>query len=156
MEPKKIYRFGKQEIPDDAYTVELGKARVVKEGGDLTVVSWGAMVNESLKAIKNIEEKDDVSIELIDLRTISPWDKETVMASVKKTGRIAVVTEAVKSFGPAAEIIASVNEMAFLYLEAPPTRITGLDVIVPLARGEHHHLPNANYIAYNLTKVLNY
>ncbi len=114
------------------------------------------MVNESLKAIKNIEEKDDVSIELIDLRTISPWDKETVMASVKKTGRIAVVTEAVKSFGPAAEIIASVNEMAFLYLEAPPTRITGLDVIVPLARGEHHHLPNANYIAYNLTKVLNY
>ncbi len=156
MEPKKIYRDGKQDIPEEAYTVELGKARVVKEGDDLTVVAWGAMLKESQNAIKILEKEMDVSIELIDLRTISPWDKDTVMESVKKTGKIAVVTEAVKSFGPAAEIIASVNELAFLYLEAPPTRVTGLDVVVPLARREHYHLPDAKYIAYHLRKVIEY
>ncbi len=155
MEPKKIYRLGKQEIPEEEYEVEIGRARVVKQGNDLTVVAWGAMVNEVQGAMKNLE-KEGRSIELIDLRTISPWDKETVMESVKKTGRIAIVTEAVKSFGPAAEIVASVNEDAFLYLEAPPKRITGLDVIVPLAKGEHHHIPDSSYIEYNLRKVIEF
>lgn len=155
MEPKRIYRSGKQEIPDGDYTVEIGKARVVKKGTDLTVVSWGAMMRETEAAVKAIEAEGK-SIELIDLRTISPWDKETVMESVKKTGRILVVHEAVKSFGPAAEIIASVNEEAFLYLEAPPSRVTGLDVIVPLARGEHHHLPDYKFIKYNMEKVINF
>ncbi len=155
MEPKRIYRLGKQEIPDDDYTVELGKARVARQGTDITVVAWGAMMNEVEKAAKTLE-KEGISVEIIDLRTIAPWDKETVMESVKKTGRVAVVTEAVKSFGPAAEIIASVNEEAFLYLEAPPTRITGMDVIVPLAKGEHHHLPDDKYIAYHLRKIYNF
>ncbi len=155
MEPKKIYRFGKQEIPDEAYEVEIGKARVVKEGTDITVVAWGAMIYEVQEASKALE-KEGINVEIIDLRTISPWDKETVMESVKKTGRIAVVTEAVKSFGPAAEIIASVNEEVFLYLEAPPTRITGLDVIIPLAKGEHHHMPDSKYIEYNIRKVVEY
>ncbi len=155
MEPKRIYRAGKQEIPDGEYTVELGKARVVKEGTDLTVVSWGAMVKDTEKAVKELEAKG-YSIEIIDLRTIQPWDKETVMESVKKTGRIAVVNEAVKSFGPAAEIMASVNEEVFLYLQAPPTRITGMDIIIPLAKGEHHHLPDPKYIAYKLEKVITY
>ncbi len=156
MEPKRIYRAGKQEIPDEAYTVEIGKAKVAKEGTDMTVVAWGATFKDAEKAVKKLEEEKGYNIELIDLRTIQPWDKETVMESVKKTGRFAVVHEAVKSFGPGAEMIASVNEMAFLYLEAPPTRITGLDVVVPLCKGEHHHLPDANYIAYELEKVLTY
>ncbi len=155
MEPKKIYRAGKQEIPDEEYTVEIGKARVVKEGDDLTVVSWGAMLKETEKAVKALEEKG-YSIEIIDLRTIMPWDKDTVMESVKKTGRLAVVNEAVKSFGPAAEIMASANEEAFLYLEAPPTRITGMDIIIPLAKNEFHHMPDPKYIAYELEKVLVY
>ncbi len=155
MEPKRIYRAGKQEIPEEAYTVELGTARVVKEGMDMTVLAWGATMKETQKAVQMLEEKG-YDIELIDLRTIQPWDKETVMESVKKTGRFAVVHEAVKSFGPGAEIVASVNELAFLYLEAPPTRITGLDVVIPLCKGEHHHLPDPKYIAYELEKVLTY
>lgn len=155
MEPKRIYRAGKQEIPDEAYTVEIGKAKVVKEGSDMTVVAWGATFKDTEKAVKALEEKG-YDIELIDLRTIQPWDKETVMESVKKTGRFAVVHEAVKSFGPGAEMIASVNEGAFLHLEAPPTRITGSDIIIPLCKGEHHHLPDPKYIAYHLEKVLTY
>ncbi len=155
MEPKRIYRAGKQEIPEEAYTVEIGKARVVKEGSDLTVVAWGATLKDTEKAVKALEAKG-YNIELIDLRTIQPWDKETVMESVKKTGRFAVVHEAVKSFGPGAEMIASVNEMAFLHLEAPPTRITGLDVVIPLCKGEHHHLPDPKYITHELEKVLRY
>ncbi len=155
MEPKRIYRAGKQEIPDEAYTVEIGKARVVKEGMDMTVVAWGATMKETEKAVKSLEEKG-YDIELIDLRTIQPWDKETVMNSVKKTGRFAVVHEAVRSYGPGAELVASVNEEAFLYLEAPPTRITGLDVIIPLSKGEQHHLPDPKYIAYELEKVLTF
>ncbi len=156
MEPKRIYRAGKQEVPEEAYTVELGKAKVTKEGTDMTVVAWGASFKDAEKAVKKLETEKGYNIELIDLRTIQPWDKETVMESVKKTGRFAVVHEAVKSFGPGAEMIASVNEHAFLYLQAPPTRITGLDVVVPLYKGEHHHLPDANYIAYELEKVLTY
>ncbi len=155
MEPKRIYRAGKQEIPDEAYTVELGKARVAKEGMDMTVLAWGATFKDTEKAVKMLDEKG-YDIELIDLRTIQPWDKETVMESVKKTGRFAVVHEAVRSFGPGAEMVASVNEEAFLYLEAPPTRVTGLDVIIPLSKGEQHHLPDPKYIAYELEKVLTY
>lgn len=155
MEPKRIYRAGKQEIPEEAYTVEIGKAKIAKEGSDMTVVAWGATFKDTEKAVKMLEEKG-YDIELIDLRTIQPWDKETVMNSVKKTGRFAVVHEAVKSFGPGAEMIASVNEEAFLYLEAPPTRVTGSDIIIPLCKGEHHHLPDPKYIAYQLEKVLTY
>lgn len=155
MEPKRIYRAFKQEIPDGDYTVEIGKAKVLTEGDDITVVTWGAMVRETEKAIEMLKDTGK-TVELIDLRTIQPWDKETVMESVRKTGRIAIVHEAVKSFGPAAEIIASVNEMAFLNLEAPPTRITGLDTIVPLPKGEHHYMPEPEYIAYKLRQVLDY
>lgn len=155
MEPKRIYRSGKQDIPEDAYTVEIGKARVVKQGSDLTVVSWGAMMREA-EAASKLMEAEGTSVELIDLRTISPWDKDTVVESVKKTGRLVVVNEAVKSFGPSAEIIASVYEEAFLYLEAPPTRVSGMDVIVPLARGEHHHLPDTKFVHYNMQKVMSY
>lgn len=155
LEPKRIYRAFKQEIPDEDYTIPLGKAKVIKEGTDLTVVCWGAMVRDVQKAIEPLE-KEGHSVELIDLRTIAPWDKDTVIESVKKTGRIAVIHEAAKSYGPAAEIITAVNEGAFLYLEAPPKRITGLDTIVPLPKGEHHYLPDAQYIAQELKSVLTF
>lgn len=155
MEPKRIYRAFKQEVPEDDYIIPIGKAKVVKTGTDVTVVAWGAMMREVQKAIEVLEAKGK-SVELIDLRTISPWDKETVMASIKKTGRLVVVHEAVKSFGPAAEIIASANEDAFLYLEAPPTRITGFDTIVPLPKGEHHYLPDTELIATQIEDVLNF
>lgn len=155
MEPKRIYRAFKQEVPDEYYTIPIGKAKVVKEGKNLTVVAWGAMVRETQKAIE-ILEKEGHSIELIDLRTISPIDKETIISSVQKTGRFAVVHEAATTFGPGAELITTVNEGAFLYLEAPPKRISSNDTIVPLPKGEHHYVPDVDYIVSELRTVLEF
>jgi len=155
MEPKRIYRAFKQEVPEEYYTIPIGKAKVLKEGKNLTVVAWGAMVRETQKAIE-ILEKEGYSIELIDLRTISPIDKETILTSVQKTGRFAVVHEAATTFGPGAELITTVNEGAFLYLEAPPKRIGSNDTIVPLPKGEHHYVPDTDYIVSELRTVLEF
>ena len=155
LEPTRIYRAFKQEVPDEYYTIPLGKAKVLKEGKNLTVVAWGAMIRETQKAIE-ILEKEGHSIELIDLRTISPIDRETILESVKKTGRFAVVHEAATSFGPGAELITIVNEGAFLHLEAPPKRISSSDTIVPLPKGEHHYIPDVDYIVSELRTVLEF
>lgn len=155
LEPKRIYRAFKQEVPEGDYTIPIGKAKVVKSGTDLTVVSWGAFVRDTQKAIELVEEKG-FNVEHIDLRTISPLDKDTIIESVQKTGRFVVVHEAMKSYGPGAELISVVNEGAFLYLEAPPTRIAPPDIIVPLPKGEHHYLPSVEHIASELLKVLEF
>lgn len=152
-EPKKIYRAFKQEVPEEEYIIPIGKAKVVKKGTDLTVVAWGAMMREVQKAIEDLE-KEGISVELIDLRTIAPLDEETILNSVKKTGRFLVVHEAVKSFGPAAELITLVNEKAFYHLEAAPSRLTGFDITVPLPKGEHHFMIDPKRIAYQIKKVL--
>lgn len=154
MEPKRIYRAFKQEVPESEYTIPLGKAKIVTSGTDITVVAWGALVREVESAIKLLDS--NISVELLDLRTIAPLDQETIINSVKKTGRILIVHEAVKSFGPAAEIISIVNEKAFLHLEAAPTRLTGFDITVPLPRGEHHFIIDPKRIAYEINKVVNY
>jgi len=155
MEPKRIYRSGKQEVPDGLYRIPIGKAKVTKKGTDITVVAWGAMMRESEKALKLLE-KDGINVELIDLRTINPIDEQTIIDSVKKTGRFLVVQEAVKTYGPGAELISLVNEKAFLYLEAPPTRVTGFDITVPLARGEMYHFVQPERIAAEIRKVVNF
>lgn len=155
-ETKRIYRAFKQEVPEEVYTVPIGKARVTKKGDDITLVAWGAMMRESEKAIKQVEEELGLSIELIDLRSIAPMDSETVVASVKKTGRLVVVHEAVKTLGIGSELISRVNEEAFEYLEAPPVRVTGHDITVPLPKGEHHHMVDAKRIAYELRKLAKY
>ncbi len=155
LEPKRIYRAFKQEVPEEIYTIPIGKAKVVKDGADLTVVAWGAMVKETQKAIETLE-KEGHSIELIDLRTISPIDKETLIKSVQKTGRFAVVHEAAKTYGPGAELITIINEGAFLYLEAPPTRIASVDIVIPLPKGEHHYVPNLDLITKELRQVIEY
>ncbi|PKK93277.1 MAG: alpha-ketoacid dehydrogenase subunit beta [Tenericutes bacterium HGW-Tenericutes-6] len=152
MEPKRIYRAGKQEVPEDIYRIPLGKAKVVKEGKDVTVVAWGAIVREVEKAMKLLEE-DNISVELIDLRTINPIDEETILNSVKKTGRFVVVQEAVKTYGPGAELISIVNEKAFLHLEAAPARVTGWDITVPLAKGENYHFVQPERIAAQIKKT---
>jgi len=154
-EPKRIYRAFKQEVPETEYQVPIGKAKIVQEGKDITVVAWGALVRETEKAIKLLE-KENISVELIDLRTIQPYDKETITESVKKTGRFLVVHEAYKSYGPGAELISMVNEKAFLYLEAPPTRLTGFDATIPLPKGEHHFIISPNRIASEIKKVVNF
>jgi pyruvate dehydrogenase E1 component beta subunit len=152
MEPKRIYRAGKQEVPEEMYRIPIGKAKVVKKGKDMTVVAWGPIVREVVKAMELIKD-ENIDIELIDLRTINPIDEETIINSVKKTGRFLVVQEAVKTYGPGAELISLVNEKAFLHLEAAPARVTGYDITVPLAKGEHYHFVQPERIAAEILKV---
>ncbi len=154
-EPKRIYRAFRQEVPEEAYTLPIGKAQIIKEGNQMTVVTYGAMVRDVQESVKTLES-EGFSIELIDLRTISPYDRATVIASVQKTGRFAVVHEAVTTFGVGAELIAAVNEDAFLYLEAPPMRIASPDIVIPLPQGEHFFQLDSAYITHKLRSVLKF
>jgi|SRR5690554_2845036 len=156
MEPKRIYRSGRQEVPEEEYEVPIGKAKILKEGTDLTIVGWGAQLREINTAVKEYEQENDVSIEVIDLRTISPIDYETVTESVKKTGRFLVVHEANTTYGPGAELIALVNEKAFLHLEAPASRLGGFDVVIPLPKGEHHYIITPNQIKAKIDELIKY
>ncbi len=155
MEPKRIYRAVKQEVSDDKFKVEIGKANVVQQGSDVTVVSFGAMMRDTQKAMA-MAKKAGISVELIDLRTVYPIDRETIISSVKKTGRIVVVAEAPKSFGIGSELMAVANEDAFLYLEAPPKRVSGFDTIFPLPQGEHHYLPSPEKIYYEIERTVKF
>ncbi|MEL6311951.1 MAG: alpha-ketoacid dehydrogenase subunit beta, partial [Pseudomonadota bacterium] len=128
-EPKKVYRSFREEVSEDDYEIEIGKAKVVNEGSDLTIVTWGASLFECLGAMDNAP--DDVDIELIDLRTIFPMDIDTIAESVEKTGRCIVVHEAPLTGGMGAEVSARIQERCFLHLEAPVQRVTGFDTIMP-------------------------
>ncbi|MDO9510782.1 MAG: alpha-ketoacid dehydrogenase subunit beta [Bacteroidales bacterium] len=152
MEPKRIYRAIKQEVPEEKFSIEIGKAKVLNAGTDVTLVAYGAMVREAQKAVA-LAKKENVSVELIDLRTIYPIDRETIVNSVKKTGRLVVVHEGPTTFGVAAELTAIVNEDSFLSLEAPVKRVTGFDTIVPLPRGEHHYIITPERIHFELMKT---
>jgi len=152
-EPMRVYRAIKQEVPEEEYNIELGKANVVKEGNDLTIITWGAMVRDVLKINEEIKNKYD--IEIIDLRTLSPFDIDAIITSVKKTGRALVVHEAPKTLGLGAEIVAQINEKALLSLEAPVFRVTGFDTIFPLAKLENYYLPT-NRIKRGIEKVMNF
>jgi pyruvate dehydrogenase E1 component beta subunit len=145
-EPKSIYRSFREEVPDEEETMPLGKARVVREGSDLTMISYGAMLRPTLEAADRLAEEDEVEAEVIDLLSISPLDHETFAASVRKTGRAVVVNEAPRSFGPAAEVVARLVEESFWYLEAPIARVTGYDIIVPLFKYEKVYLPDADRV----------
>ncbi|QRX63400.1 alpha-ketoacid dehydrogenase subunit beta [Dysgonomonadaceae bacterium zrk40] len=155
MEPKRIYRAIKQEVPDEKYTLPLDKARVVQEGSDITLVAFGAMVRECQKAIVMAEEAG-ISVELIDLRSIYPIDREAIRTSVRKTGRMIVVAEAHESFSVGSELLAIANEEAFLYLEAPPRRVGGFDTIVPLAQGEPYYIISPDRIFYEIEKTIHF
>ena len=143
-EPKRIYRAAKGDVPDEDYTVPLSKAAVVREGSHVTVIAWGAMLYEALEAASQAAAQG-IECEVLDLRTLWPIDIEAVVSSVKKTGRIVVVHEAPRTCGFGSEIIALVNEKAFLYLEAPPVRVTGFDTPFPYAL-EMEYLPLAHRI----------
>jgi pyruvate dehydrogenase E1 component beta subunit len=141
LEPKLIYRAFREAVPDDAYTVDLGEAAVRREGTDISVFTWGAMTRPTLEAAENLE--GEVDVEVVDLRTLSPLDWDTVVESFKKTGRAAVVHEAPKTGGLGAEIAATIQEEALLYQEAPVKRITGFDVPYPLYALEDYYMPEA-------------
>jgi pyruvate dehydrogenase E1 component beta subunit len=155
MEPKRIYRAIREEVPEGDYTIPLGKARLVQEGKDVTVVAWGAMVREVLNAAEQLKG-DKIDLEIIDLRTISPLDVETIITSIRKTGRGVIVHEAPKTCGLGAEIIALINEKALLSLQAPIERVTGFDIPVPLMKTEHYYLPNPKRIVMAVKKVMSF
>ena len=155
MEPKRIYRAIKQEVADGKYTIPLGKASVLSQGSDVTVVAYGAMIREVQRAMVMAKEQG-ISVELIDLRSLYPIDRETIAKSVKKTGRIITVTEGPRSFGVGSEISQIAIEEAFLSLEAPPSRVSGFDTIVPLPRGEHHYMQDPYKILYEIERIVKY
>ena len=152
LEPTRSYRMLKEEVPEGEYLVPLGKARTVQEGDDATVIAWGAMIPLVQKALAEVK----ASVEVIDLRTISPMDTETVLESVKRTGRAMVVHEAPRSFGPGAEIASRIYEGAILKLEAPVERVTAPDITIPLPKGEDHYYVNERMIQEGLEKVLRF
>ena len=155
LEPKRIYRAIREEVPEGDYTIPLGKARLVQEGKDVTIFAWGAMVREALNAAQELKE-DKVDVEIIDLRTISPMDVQAIITSIRKTGRGVIVHEAPKTCGLGAEIIALINEKALLSLQAPIERVTGFDIPVPLPKTEHYYLPNPKRIATAVKKVMSF
>lgn len=140
-EPKRIYRAAKGDVPDEDYTVALASASIVRPGGDVTVLAWGAMLYEASAAAAEAA-KAGVDCEVLDLRTLWPVDIDAIVTSVKKTGRIVIVHEAPKTCGFGAELVALVNEHAFSHLEAPPARVCGLDTPFPYAL-EMDYLPRA-------------
>jgi pyruvate dehydrogenase E1 component beta subunit len=152
-EPKRIYRAIREEVPDGEYTVPIGKAKVMREGKDVTVISWGAMLREVLRAAEMID-KEGIKVEVIDLRTISPMDDTTFLESVRQTGRAVIVHEAPRTCGVGAEIIARINEKALLSLAAPVERVTGFDTVMPLMKLENHYLPSPERILRGIRKVM--
>lgn len=145
LEPIRLYRAVKEHVPDIYYTVDIGPLRVEREGSDITLVSWGAMMRETRQAAGILAEAG-VSVEVLDLRTLSPLDRDGIVASVEKTGRAVIVHEAPLTAGLGAEIAATIQERALYSLKTPVRRVTGWDTVFPLKRSEHHYLPSVDRI----------
>jgi len=159
MEPKKLYDSPKTEVPEEEYTIPIGKAKLVRGGTDLTLISYGAMMAPTLAAADALQQQQterSYSVEVIDLRTVSPIDFETVLASVRKTGRVVIVHEAPRNLGVGAEIAAKIADEGLDYLKAPVKRVTGFDTVVPLSKLEDEYVPSKDRILKAATKVLNY
>ena len=155
LEPKRIYRAIREEVPEGEEAIPLGKARIVREGKDVTIVAWGAMVRETLSAAEQLSG-EKIEAEIIDPRTLSPLDSDAIIHSIRKTGRGVIVHEAPRTCGPGAEIIALINEKALLSLQAPIERVTGFDIPVPLSQSEHYFQPNPKRIVMAVKKVMNF
>jgi pyruvate dehydrogenase E1 component beta subunit len=153
LEPKRLYRAFREEVPETRYKIALGKARIAKQGRDFSLITYGSNTPIALDAAEELEA-DGISAEVIDLRTLNPCDWKTVIESVKKTGRVMVLHEATKTLGLGAEIISRVNEGAFYYLEAPPKRVAGWDTIIPLPGTERFFYPNIQRIKLAAKELL--
>lgn len=156
LEPKACYRLFKEEVPDKMETLPIGQAQVVKQGDDITIVSYGASLRAVLEAVETMEEDDGISCEIIDLLSVNPLDHKTVIKSVTKTGRCVIVHEGQRNCGIAAEVIARINEHALMYLEAPIKRVTGYDVPIPYFSKERYFLPDAERVIHACKETLNY
>jgi pyruvate dehydrogenase E1 component beta subunit len=153
-EPKALYRAFREEVPETEETFPLGKSQRVREGRDLTLIAYGAMMRPTLEAAAALQRKHGAEADVIDLLTISPLDDSLLIESAQKTGRVAVVHEAPRSFGPGAEVVARLVEKAFYYLEVPVARVTGYDVVIPLFSREKHYLPGVTRITAAAEKLL--
>jgi len=153
-EAKALYRAYREEVPEEEETLPIGRSQVVREGKDVTLISYGAMMRPTLEAAQELEDREGIQAEVIDLLTISPLDDELFVESVRKTGRAAVIHEAPTTFGPGAEIVSRIMEKAFYYLEAPISRITGFDVIIPLFSREKSYIPSAQRIVRSIHNML--
>jgi len=154
LEPKLIYRAFREDVPEGEYTVPLGEAAVRREGSDVSVFTWGAMTRPTLEAAENLD--GDIDCEVVDLRTLSPLDEETIVESFRKTGRAVVVHEAPKTGGLAGEITATIQEEVLLYQEAPIGRVTGFDVPFPLYALEDYYLPEAARIEDEIRETVEF
>ncbi|MFD1361495.1 alpha-ketoacid dehydrogenase subunit beta [Lentibacillus salinarum] len=155
MEHMKLYRSFRGEVPDDAYTVDLDKADVKREGKDVTLVAYGAMVHTALKAAEELA-KDDIEADVIDLRTISPIDTETIVESVKKTNRVVMLQEAQRQAGVGSQVISEIQERAILHLEAPIMRVTAPDTVYPFSQAEEVWLPTHKDVIDKVNDVINF
>ena len=155
LEHMKLYRSFRGEVPEEAYTIELGKADIKREGKDVTLIAYGAMVHTCLKAADELS-KQNIEAEVIDLRTVSPIDTETIIESVQKTNRAVVVQEAQRQAGVAANIVAEIQERAILHLEAPVLRVTAPDTVYPFAAAEDVWLPDHKGIMEKVNAVINF
>jgi pyruvate dehydrogenase E1 component beta subunit len=153
LEPARIYRAVKQDVPDDGASLPLDTCFVLREGRDITLITWGALVKETLAAAEALSE-EAVSAEVIDVATLKPLDADTILASIEKTGRCVIVHEAPLTGGFGGEIAARIAESGLLSLQAPIERVTGYDTVMPLPRLEHHYLPNAARILAAARRVL--
>lgn len=155
LEPKRIYRLIKQKVDDDGIALPLGRAFTLKQGEDVTLISWGASINETLLAAKSLAS-EGIDCEVIDVGTIKPLDKETLIASVQKTGKAVIVHEAAKTCGVGAEISATLMEECFYDLTAPVQRVTGYDVTMPYFQLEKHYIPTPKRIIDSVNLVMEY
>lgn len=153
LEPKRIYRAVRQDIPESLYTVPIGQARLVQSGSDVTLIGWGSMMQEVMQAAGQLDT-EGIQAEVIDLRTLSPMDIPAIITSVEKTGRAVVVHEAARTCGLGAEIVAQINEKALLSLEAPVERVTGFDTVFPLPKLEKYYLPKVEAVIDAVHRVL--
>lgn len=154
MEPKAVYRAFREDVPDEEETLPLGQSQTVREGDDLTLITYGAMTTRALEAADQLTDEDGVETDVIDLLSISPLDHERFAESARRTGRVVIVHEAHRSFGPGGEIVARLIEDAFWYLEAPVRRVTGFDVHVPFFAREQAYLPDVERITTAARAVL--
>jgi pyruvate dehydrogenase E1 component beta subunit len=150
LESTRLYRLVKEEVPEGVYTVPLGKARVAREGKDITVIAWGSMLHRTLQAVEGFDA------DVIDLMTLSPFDEEAVYESVKKTGRVVIVQEAPKTCGFGAELSASIAEDVMLHLRAPVIRVSGCDAVMPLPKLEDYYVPTVERIRKALNEIMKY
>jgi 2-oxoisovalerate dehydrogenase E1 component beta subunit len=155
MEPKRVYRAARGEVPEGEYSIDLGQANVIQGGEDVTVICYGAMVHTVMKTVETLVDEEAISAEVIDLRTLIPFDIETVLESVSKTGRAVIVHEAPRTCGFGAELSATISEKALLQLQSPVARVTGLDTPFPYTL-EEEYLPNEGRIRKALIDSLSF